>query len=77
MKLNLGDLIARINEQLASGQQASATVLFADSGGAQLFEKYGAQQARWIEARVLDVLTAKVGAYGGVVSQTVGNEIMS
>ena len=77
MKLNLGDLISRINEQLTSGQQALATVLFADSGGAQLLDKYGAQQARWIEARVLDVLTAKVDAYNGVVSQTISDEIMS
>ncbi len=77
MKLNLGSLISKINDQLALGQQASATVLFADSGGGtRLVEKYGAQRARQIETRVLDILTAKTDAYGGAVVTTVGNEIM-
>ncbi len=76
MKLNLSNLISRISDQLASGQQASATVMFADSGGARLVEKYGAQRARQIETRVLDVLAAKTDAYGGAAIKTVGNEIM-
>jgi adenylate cyclase len=78
MKLNLSSLISRISNRSASDQQILATVLMADSGGgARLVEKYGAQRARQIEARVLDVLTAKTDAYGGVVIKTVGDEIMS
>jgi adenylate cyclase len=70
-------LISRISDQLALGQSAAATVMFADSGGgARLVEKYGAQRARQIEMRVLDILTTKTNAYSGAIINTVGNEIM-
>jgi class 3 adenylate cyclase len=77
MKLNLSKLMSKISNRSAPDQQASATVLFADSGGGtRLVEKYGVQRARQIEKRVLDVLTAKTDAYGGAIIKTVGNEIM-
>ncbi len=77
MKLNLGRLLSKTNDRSASPRQVSATVLFADGGGSRLFEKYGAQRGRQIEMRVLGVLTAKIGAQGGVVVKAAGDEIMS
>jgi class 3 adenylate cyclase len=78
MKLNLSKLISVLGDRSASQQQVSATVLFADiSGSTRLFEKYGDLRARRIEARVLDLLTARTDANGGAVIKTIGDEIMS
>lgn len=77
MKLNSGRLAPDGNDRSKSPWQALATVLFADSGNTRLFEKYGAQRGRQIEARVLDVLTTKIKAHDGVIVRTAGDEIMS
>lgn len=54
------------------------TVLFADgSGNARLADKHGARRAQQIEAQVLDVLTTQTNAYGGMIINTIGNQIMS
>ena len=77
MKLNFGRLTPTVKNQSASAQQALATVLLVDSGSTRLSEKYGVQRGRQIEVQVLDVLIAKIGAYGGVVIKTVGDETIS
>lgn len=73
MKLNFGCLLPESDDQSASPRQASVTVLFADGGSNRLIEQYGVQ----IETRVLNVLTAKIDVYGGVVVKTVGDDIIS
>ena len=78
MKLRLGGLIAGLTERVTAHQQVTATVLFADiCGSTRLFEVYGDVRARQIETRVLNVLTARTSAHGGVVIKTIGDEIMS
>lgn len=77
MKLKLSNLMSKLGDRSTS-QQVAATVLFADiCGSTRLFEKYGDLNARRIEARVLDLLTARTDANGGVVIKTIGDEIMS
>lgn len=74
----LGNLASILDSQPSSRQQISATVLFADiCGSTQLFEKHGDWQARQIESRVLDLLSAKTNEFGGTVVKTIGDEIMS
>ena len=78
MKLKLGNLKSILGgDRAASQEQMTATILFADiCGSTRLFEQYGDVQARLIETRVLDALTAETGVYGGVVIKTIGDEIM-
>ena len=78
MKLKLGNLKSILGgDRTASQEQMTATILFADiCGSTRLFEQYGDVQARLIETRVLDALTAETGVYGGVVIKTIGDEIM-
>ena len=78
MKLKLSNLMSVLGDRSASQQQVSATVLFADiCGSTRLFEKFGDLDARRIETRVLELLTAKTEANGGTVIKTIGDEIMS
>lgn len=78
MMRKLSGLMAALGDRTASRQQVSATVLFADiCGSTRLFEKYGDWQARQIESRVLDLLTAKTTEFDGTVIKTIGDEIMS
>ena len=61
-----------------SGEQVSATVLFADiCGSTRLFEQYGDRRARQIESRVLELLSARTAEFDGKVVKTIGDEIMS
>lgn len=77
MTSDLSSLISRVSDQLASGQQVSATMLFVDSNSTRLVDKYGIQRERHIQARVLDVITTEVNVYEGVVIKIVGNQVMS
>jgi len=78
MMRKLSSLVSTLGNRSTSRQQISATVLFADiCGSTQLFEKYGDWQARRIESRVLDFLTAKTMEFDGAVIKTIGDEIMS
>ena len=76
--MKLSNLMSVLGDRTAARQQVSATVLFADiCGSTRLFEKYGDWQARQIESRVLDLLTAKTTEFDGTVIKTIGDEIMS
>lgn len=76
--MKLSNLMSVLGDRMAARQQVSATVLFADiCGSTRLFEKYGDWQARQIESRVLDLLTAKTTEFDGTVIKTIGDEIMS
>lgn len=78
MMRKLSGLMSALGDRAASRQQVSATVLFADiCGSTRLFEKYGDWQARQIESRVLDLLSAKTTEFEGTVIKTIGDEIMS
>jgi adenylate cyclase len=78
MMRKLSSLMSALGDRAASRQQVSATVLFADiCGSTRLFEKYGDWQARQIESRVLDLLSAKTAEFEGTVIKTIGDEIMS
>ncbi len=76
--MKLRDQKSAPSNRRGAHQQISATVLFADMcGSTRLFEEHGDWQARQIESRVLDLLKARTTEFGGTVTKTIGDEIMS